>query len=138
MGADWLKIKNDYINGLGSAAELSKRYNVPAGTIRSRASRGGWQVEHERQRNTVAVMCNEKAAKAVAEAEADRISSLARINAKAISILEKRLDHIEEIDGRAYEVKAIMETVKIIRDLAKTDEKADDPLRDYMEAFKNA
>ncbi len=35
-----------------------KPVNVPAGTIRSRISRGGWHVEHERQRNTVATMCS--------------------------------------------------------------------------------
>lgn len=137
---DWVKIRNEYINGVGNAAELSRKYGVKSGTIRQRAKREGWAVASREQRHVVVALCNEKTAEAVAAAEADRIATLMRIGNKAADLLEKRLDKLAQSSNKAYEVKAIMETAKIIRDLYKADEiqGSDDPLKRYMEAMDNA
>lgn len=139
MSADWTAIRNDYINGLGSAAELAKRYGVKAATIRSRAMREKWNKAAQQQCNTIATLCNEKIAEAVANAEAERASILSGISTKAAVFLDQRLDNLIGTGAKAYEIKAIMETVKIIRELDKeTSIAEDDPLKKYMEEMRNA
>ena len=135
MGVDWLKIRNDYITlGLG-AEEIARKYGVKASTVRSRAHRGKWADSTQQQRNTVATLCNEKSAQAVAAAEADRLSAASRIGAKAARFLEKRLDTLMECEAKAYEVKAIMETVRLIQDVYDRGPRQpeDDPLVSYLE-----
>lgn len=121
MGVDWLKIRNDYITlGLG-AEEIARKYGVKASTVRSRAHRGKWADATQQQRNAVATLCNEKSAQAVATAEADRLSAAARIRAKATQYLDKRMDTLLESGQKAYEVKVVMETLRLIADMEKSD-----------------
>lgn len=139
MNVDWTAIRNDYINGLGSASDLSKRYGVKATTIRSRAMREKWNKAAQQQCNAIATLCNEKIAEAVANAEAERASVLSSIGTKAALFLDRRLDKLIETGAKAYEVKVIMETAKIIRELDKdTAINEDDPLIRYMEEMRNA
>ena len=41
VAADWVKIKNDYINGGGSYRSLAKKYGVSFGAVRDHALREG-------------------------------------------------------------------------------------------------
>ena len=65
--------------------------------------------------------CVQKSAQAVATAEADRLSAAARIRAKATQYLDKRMDTLLESGQKAYEVKVVMETLRLIADMEKSD-----------------
>ena len=54
MAVDWLKIKNDYINGLGSYRKLAAQYNVPLRTIAKHAKDEDWQKAKEANCNSIA------------------------------------------------------------------------------------
>ena len=53
MAVDWLKIKTDYISGLGNYRELSEKYGVSQSTIRKRAAAEKWSDAKETQRNKI-------------------------------------------------------------------------------------
>ena len=132
---DWLKIKNEYIATGAQFEQLAKKYKIPSATIRSRARREGWQAEMKRQSTITETMCNAMTAQVVAKAEADRIAILMRIGIKVAQFLEKRIDKLLDSNAKAYEAKAIMETVKLIHDVYDSGQKPtdDDPLRRYLE-----
>lgn len=134
MPVDWLKIRNDYINGLGGAAELSRRYGVKSSTIRGRARREGWQAAEKKQRNTVATFCNEKTADAISCNEADRILAISSVTTKAAQYLDQRMDKLLRSPNKAYEVKVILEAAKIIRDMDRAEAKneSDGMLEQYL------
>jgi hypothetical protein len=83
----------------------------------------------------------QKTAEAVSDLQADRIAQLLSAGQKAAFLLSSRLEQMVE-DGKikTYEVKAITEALKNVRDLYKTDELPtdDDPLIKYMEEMRNA
>lgn len=134
MSVDWLKIRNDYINGLGGAAELSRRYGVKSSTIRNRARREGWKVAAKKQCDTIATLCDEKAARAVADGEAERILSISSVTTKAAKYLDRRMDTLLCSPNKAYEVKVILEAAKIIRDMDRAEAKneSDGMLEQYL------
>lgn len=134
MAVDWLKIKNEYISTEISTRKLAEKYGVSANTLQARSKREKWASLRKKQCTQIAQKCTQKTAEAVSSAEADRIATLTRVGAKAAAFLEKRIDAISDSNNKAYEVKSIMESVKLIRDIYKTDEhragmaREDDPL----------
>ena len=50
-----------------------------------------------------------------------RLSAAARIRAKATQYLDKRMDTLLESGQKAYEVKVVMETLRLIADMEKSD-----------------
>ena len=136
---DWEKLKNEYIHANISARELAAKHGVNANTLMSRASRGKWDAERKAVRAEFERICAQKTMEASAEAEADRLATLVRIGAKAARFLEERLDTLMTCGAKAYEVKAIMETVKIIREVYDSGPRTseDDPLLAYLERLEN-
>lgn len=135
MGVDWTKIRNEYINTDIGMRPLAEKYGVGANTLKSRATREKWAKARTKQCVQTAYKCVQKSAQAVAAAEADRLSAASRIGAKAARFLEKRLDTLMECEAKAYEVKAIMETVRLIQDVYDRGPRQpeDDPLVSYLE-----
>nr|DAI35530.1 MAG TPA: Protein of unknown function (DUF1804) [Caudoviricetes sp.] len=76
MAVDWLKIRNDYINGGGSYRKLAEKYSVSFATLRDRAIKENWKSARDRQRNKVVTKTEQKTAEKIAEQEADRIARL--------------------------------------------------------------
>lgn len=82
-----------------------------------------------------------KTAEAVADAYADRNAVLTAAGERAAQLLTARLEQImEEGKVKSYEVKAIAEALKTIRDLYRTDiaPDDDDTLAKYLEAIDDA
>ena len=121
MGVDWTKIRNEYINTDIGMRPLAEKYGVGANTLKSRATRENWAKARTKQCVQTAYKCVQKSAQAVATAEADRLSAAARIRAKATQYLDKRMDTLLESGQKAYEVKVVMETLRLIADMEKSD-----------------
>ena len=121
MGVDWTKIRNEYINTDIGMRPLAEKYGVGANTLKSRATREKWAKARTKQCVQTAYKCVQKSAQAVATAEADRLSAAARIRAKATQYLDKRMETLLESGQKAYEVKVVMETLRLIADMEKSD-----------------
>lgn len=121
MGVDWAKIRNEYISTGISTRKLAEKYGVSANTLQARAKREKWAFERAERCTQTARKCTQKSAQAIATAEADRLSAAARIRAKATQYLDKRMDTLLESGQKAYEVKVVMETLRLIADMEKSD-----------------
>lgn len=134
MAVDWLKIRNEYINTRTSYRKLAEKYGVCKDTIALRAKAENWAAERENQTDKIQTKVRQKTVEKVSASEADRIATLTRVGAKAAAFLEKRIDAISDSNNKAYEVKSIMESVRLIRDIYKTEDRhigmtrEDDPL----------
>ena len=96
MAVDWLKIKNDYINGGGSYRQLSQKHGVSLRTLAKHASDEGWQEEKERHCNNIATSLQQKTAEKVSEALSDEAAAKVRIRGKLIRMAENWIDKMEE------------------------------------------
>lgn len=92
---DWLKIKNDYINDLGSYRKLAEKYSVPFGTLRARAEKEKWTELKAAQLHKIGTKSAQKTAEVMAEREADRVSRVLSLSDKLIQRIEQA---IEELD----------------------------------------
>lgn len=138
MAVDWLKIKNEYINTRISTRKLAEKYGVSASAVMKKSAAEKWAQQRQKQMCKIEAKVKQRTASSVASkiasTEADRIAALTRVGAKAAAFLEKRIDAIAQSGNKAYEVKSIMESVRLIRDIYKTDEhraglsREDDPL----------
>ena len=139
--ADWVSIKTEYINTQIGFRGLAAKYGVSKNTIARKAKEEGWAEERDRQRDRIGALVGQKTAEAVSDAQADRITQLLSGGQKAACLLSSRLDQMAD-DGKikTYEIKAITEALKNVRDLYKTGEfpTEDDPLIKYMEEMRNA
>lgn len=135
---DWEKIKNEYIHANISARELAAKHGLNANTLMSRASRGKWDAQRKATRAEFERICAQKTMEASSEAEADRLSTIIRIGAKAARFLEERLDTLITCGAKAYEVKAIMETAKLILEVYENSSRTveDDTLNAYLERLR--
>lgn len=138
---DWAVIKNEYVNTNISTRELAKKYGVSHSQVARRSAKSKWPEQRETLRNKTEALCLQKTAEAVSSLQADRNVQLLEGGQKAASLLLQRLRQME-MDGKikTYEVKAITEALKNIRELYKSDEKVaeDDPLLKYLEGMRNA
>ncbi len=102
---NWLKIRNEYINGNISYRKLAEKYGIPFSTLKFRAKEENWFENRKKQRNKIETKLAQKTAEKLAEKEADR---LARISDAADVLLDKieaasqQLDQLLVFDKRRY------------------------------------
>jgi len=105
MATDWIKIKNDYINGNISYKDLAAKHKVGYSALKTRAVKEKWFDKREKQRNTIERKLEQKTAERIADKEADRI---VRVQKAADKLLEKielateQLDLFLAVDKRKY------------------------------------
>lgn len=114
-------MKNRRLSVLNDARKLHANARKNQGWVHLSASLEKWAKTRIHQCTQTAYKCVQKSAQAVAAAEADRLSAAARIRAKATQYLDKRMDTLLESGQKAYEVKVVMETLRLIADMEKSD-----------------
>lgn len=92
MAADWLTIRNDYINGGGSYRQLAEKYKVPFSTLRDKATKGKWKKAKDEHWNNVVKETEQKTTEKIAESESEIASIRSRLRLKIMQQLETRLD----------------------------------------------
>ena len=95
MAVDWLKIRNDYINGGGSYRKLAEKYGVPLRTIALRGKEENWTELRKKQQNKVATKLQQKTAAVIVKKEVKRMERLLSISDKMIDKIERA---VEELD----------------------------------------
>lgn len=107
--ADWLEIKNEYVNGSISYRKLVEKYGVSLSTLQTRARREGWPAERDKQRDRIAAKVVQKTADVIANKEAGRISRILSTADTLLARIEQAADqldtHIVTNKTRTKEVK---------------------------------
>lgn len=103
MAVDWLAIKNDYINGLGSYRELAEKHGVSQSTIRKRAAVEKWSDAKEAQRNRIGTKLEQQTANAIVQNEVNRVKRL-------LSISDRLVDRIEQAVGELNQAQVTNKT----------------------------
>lgn len=129
--ADWVSIRNEYISTQISTRDLAKKYGVSHSQIARRSSKEGWTEKRKTLRNKTETLCIQKTAEAVSDLQADRITLLMSASQKAAELLSERLDQMAA-DGKIkiYEIKAITEVLKNVRDLYATGDSTQEEAED--------
>ena len=101
MAVDWLKIRNDYINGGGSYRKLAEKYNVKFSALREVALKEEWVAAKAEQMNKIRNETAQKTAEKIAESEAEIASIRSRLRLKFMQEIERRAS-LEETDGMEF------------------------------------
>ena len=125
MAADWLTIRNDYINGGGSYRKLAEKYGVPLRTIAKHAKDEDWQTLKAENYKMVATAVQQKTTEKIAESESEIAAIRSRLRLKIMQQLEARLEHIE--DGMEFRrlVQSYKDMCEITDGIGSTDENDD-------------
>jgi len=127
VGADWTKIKTDYITTKKSMRQLAQEHGVSLSTLGKRASREGWAKRREHHDNKVAAKVEEKRA----GRKADKILKLQlaadRLEAHINQVLEDEEQfhrHLvnfgtKEVQHKKADTKAIRDMVAAVKDLTE-------------------
>ena len=125
MAADWLIIRNDYINGGGSYRQLSEKYGVPLRTIAKHAKDENWLKLKEDNCNTIATTLRQKTADAIVDVEVSRITRLLNISD---SLLEKIEQAVSELAMAQVTNKKKTKVIEY-----KNRERPDKPTKEIIE-----
>ena len=97
MAVDWLKIKSEYVNGLGSYRELAEKHNVSVDTIKKRAAAEKWKNERTEYAPRLHQKVQEKTAERIAEKEADRVSRLLSLSDQLAERIEQAIQELDQL-----------------------------------------
>ena len=92
---DWIKIRNDYINGRGSYRKLADKYGVSLSTLKDKAAREEWVRQREEHQTRIRTKADRKTADKIAEREASRVARLLETTDKLQEALERAADELD-------------------------------------------
>lgn len=92
---DWLKIKNEYINGGGSYRKLAEKYGVSFATLRRKAKDEDWVSLKNKQQYKVSTKLAQKTAEKIAEQEANRMVKLLRMADRLGAQLDRAIGELD-------------------------------------------
>ena len=95
MLTDWIKIRNEYINGNISYRKLAEKHNISFSTLQGKAREDGWFEKRKIQHDKINEKIIQKTAEKIAEQEANR---LLRISNAADRLLQKIEEATEQLD----------------------------------------
>lgn len=112
---DWIKIRNEYINGNISYRKLSEKHDISFNTLKDKAVTEKWFEKKKEQHNKINKNIQQKTADKLAKAEADR---LLRISNAADKLLAKIEEATEQLDQFIVTNKIKQKEVKYVSDKA--------------------
>lgn len=125
--ADWVALRNEYISTRISTRDLAQKHDVKYATLRDRAARERWSELRAEHTSKVVAKTEQKTIEAVSSDHASRVLRLIEGGERSAELLLVRLDQMSKSGKvKPYEIKAITESLKHIRDLYRIDTGADD------------
>lgn len=122
--ADWLAIRNDYINGGGSYRKLAEKYGVNFSVLKDVAVKEKWKEAKEQQTNKIRTRAEQKAQEKIADALSEEAATKARIRAKLFQLAEDWVCKREEIGEDTNDYRRI---VQCCMDMGVFDDNANKP-----------
>ena len=107
---NWIKIRNDYINGNDSYRELADKYKVSYQRICQVGSKEGWVEKRIEQHKKISVVTEQKTIEKIAEKQADLQSRFLDIGNKLLDKIEASINQSQQVvvnDKRRYVTYAI-------------------------------
>ena len=95
-GIDWIKIRNEYINGNISYRNLAKKHCVSFATLQSRAKKEKWKEKRDKQHDKIDKKIGQKTADNIAQKEIDRQARLLNASDKLIDKLEQATKELDK------------------------------------------
>lgn len=135
MGHNWTKIRNEYINGMGSYADLSEKYGVSFSTLSKRAADEKWTETKERQLQKIREEMERESAKKIVENESEVASIMSRIRLKLTQKIEQAVDKLEDVD--TSELRKLVQSYKDMSEVQNgTDAEKEGVLNEILDAVK--
>ena len=116
---NWLKIRNEYINGYVSYRELAAEYRLNLSTLGRRAKKESWQELRDGQRDKVSTKTLQKTAEKLVDQEVDYMVSISRLNYEMAAALWRILQ--ADKAERFLTVKDIKTLTAALKDIAYID-----------------
>lgn len=147
MAADWLKIKNEYVNGGISYRALAEKYGLSFSTLEKRARAENWTEAKEKHREKIEQKARQEAQRKIGKALADEAAAKSRIRGKLIKMAEKWIDQQDEDMADTTDYRRIVQSCVDMgvfdEEIAKTgDNREEDALskslKELAEAMNNA
>lgn len=110
MAVNWLKIRNDYINGGGSYRKLAEKYGITLGALRVQAERENWPDLKKEQQHKTSTKIAQKTQDKISDAISDEAAAKARIRAKLIKMAEAWIDNQAENVGSTADYRRIVQS----------------------------
>ena len=118
---NWLKIKNEYINGNISHRDLAKKHGVSYSAARDHAKKEQWTEKRNKQRSKISEKMEQKTAEKLAEQQASHVVNIAMLNYMVAEALEKHLaDDLRMRIAEAKDLKAYTGALRDIKDIQGT------------------
>lgn len=95
MAVDWLRIKNDYINGLGSYRKLAGQYGISVDAVKKRAAAEQWKKERTDYAQKLHQKVQERTTEIIVEKEADRVSRLLSLSDQLADRVEQAIQELD-------------------------------------------
>ena len=92
MAVDWLRIKNDYINGVGSYRKLAEQYGISRSTLEKKAISEKWKEQRDLQCGKTEAKVRQETEDKIAATLSDEAAAKARIRGKLIRLAENWID----------------------------------------------
>lgn len=94
-GIDWIKIRNEYINGNISYRKLAEKYSMSFSTLSRRAIDENWQELRKKQRNKIETKIRQKTADKKVDAEVDRLTRILNVSDKLLTKAEQAISELD-------------------------------------------
>lgn len=136
MAVDWLTIKNDYINGLGSYRKLAEQYGVSLDSIKKRAAAENWKAERTKIAPKLHQKVQKKTEEKISDALSEEAAAKVRIRGKLIKLAENWIDaQCDKIRDPGDFRRIVQSCVDLgVMDVQSSEDIDDDGL---MEALRN-
>ena len=131
---DWIKIRNEYINGNKSYRELAKKHKISYQSVARHGAQEKWGALRSEQLNKIRTKVEQKTADKIVDKEAERITKLYELTDKLTPKIDKAISQLETVivDGKrkkcqvdTYRMRQIMQTLKDLKDIAREDNTSD-------------
>ena len=95
MGADWVKIKTEYISGGISYRDIAKKYGVSFGAVRAHGEKEGWPAQRTAHMQKISTETAQMIVEKTSEALSDEAAAKVRIKASMLRLAEGWFDKQE-------------------------------------------
>ena len=135
MAVDWLKIKNEYVNGLGSYRVLAEKHGVSVDTIKKRAAAEKWKAARTEYIPKLHQKVQEKTFDKISDALSDETAAKVRIKASILRMIQQWIDNQE--DAGITDTGAFRRIVQCCSDLGVFEKTTQDDINDdgFLEAL---
>lgn len=112
-GADWVKIKTEYITTATSYRKLADKHGVPFRTLADRAKAEGWYAARKKHCNDVVT----KAVQKTVNQQAEKMARFTTVSDKLLNRIERIIEESETGEITAKDIRSLTAAVKDLKEI---------------------